>query len=153
MISENPGDGVGGDKKHNMGFSVTSWTYNSVKYCLWAINETHIAPVALMLHTAGAGHGIPCPLVLYCSLRPCSFLFLKITSGVPMASATFLLGRTGLEIQTMLDSLSHAWHCQQHRLNNSGPWAPACSPQFGLMSIPSAPKPLKSAQENSSPTD
>lgn len=119
-----------------MGFSITSWTYNSEKYCLWAINETHIAPVALMLNTEGEGGCIYCLLALWFSLHSCSLLYLKRTSGAPSTYVTFLLGRTGLEIQICL-TLFHACHCHLCSLNNF--WAPLTltgSPQFVLMRIP-----------------
>lgn len=96
------GKGVGGDKKHNVGFSITSWTYNSVKYCLWAINETHVAPGALMLHAAGAGH---CIQLSFGSALLITFLFLFVLEDNFWGAhgVTVLLGRTGLELQAMLD--------------------------------------------------
>lgn len=104
-----------------------------------------------MLNTEGEDQLLLSLGALYsCS---CSLLYLKIISGAPIAFVIFLLGRTGVEIQVVLDYMSHACHCHLCSMNNFW-WtlSLACSPQFGLMRIPAEPKPLGSAQCNSSCT-
>lgn len=61
-------------------------------------------------------------------------------SGAPIAFVTFLLQRPGLEVQIVLDCMSHA--CHLCSVNNFwGPLPLACTPQFGLMRILPEPKP------------
>lgn len=116
-----------------MGFSITSWTYNSVKYCLWAINETHIVPVALMLNT-GWGRGLH--LLSFSSVLLITFLLPFVLEGKELLELPLLMwlspGKNWFwnSNLTLLDSMLPACHCHLYSLNNFGG-----PPDFGWLSL------------------